>query len=212
MTFHQINRTQWTREPYFNHFLAQNTSFNMTADIDITDYHALLRQTGEKLYPALIYAMTTVTDQLPQMRTTFNADHQLGYWETLTPLYTVIDPATHLFSGLWTPMTATRQQFNTAYLADTQRYIGRGQLFPQGTPPENLLNISMIPWTSFSGFNLQIGSETPYLLPIITVGKIKLVSGREQLPVSLQVHHAVCDGYDAAQFFKRLQAAVNVLQ
>ncbi|HAQ9496531.1 TPA: type A chloramphenicol O-acetyltransferase, partial [Enterococcus faecium] len=37
--------------------------------------------------------------------------------------------------------------------------------------PENTVPISMIPWIDFSSFNLNIGNNSRFLLPIITIGK-----------------------------------------
>ena len=43
------------------------------------------------------------------------------------------------------------------------------------------------------------------MLPIITFGKYFEQTGRVLLPVALQLHHAVCDGYHAGLFVSELQ-------
>lgn len=58
----------------------------------------------------------------------------------------------------------------------------------------------MIPWTSFSSLNLNIGNNPDYLLPIVTAGQFIFSADKVYLPIALQVHHAVCDGYHAAEF------------
>lgn len=90
-----------------------------------------------------------------------------------------------------------------------EQYRDTKGLFVKENPPPNTFPISMIPWASFSGFNLNIVNEADYLLPIITGGKYTEQGGRVLLPVSLQVHHAVCDGYHASMFFKELQSLAD---
>lgn len=53
---------------------------------------------------------------------------------------------------------------------------------------------------SFTGFNLNFFNDNKFLLPIITIGKYFEQGNTLQLPVCLQVHHAVADGYHASQF------------
>ncbi|MED1449061.1 CatA-like O-acetyltransferase, partial [Bacillus pacificus] len=80
-------------------------------------------------------------------------------------------------------------------------------LFTKENIPPNVFPISSIPWTSFTGFN--INNDADYLLPIITCGKYFNEKNKVMLPVSLQVHHSVCDGYHASRFIEDLQALSN---
>jgi chloramphenicol O-acetyltransferase type A len=63
----------------------------------------------------------------------------------------------------------------------------------------------MIPWSSFTAFNLNINNGGDFLLPIITGGKYSQIKAEWFLPVSLQIHHAVCDGYHASVFMNDFQ-------
>lgn len=58
---------------------------------------------------------------------------------------------------------------------------------------------------SFTGFNLNINNNSNYLLPIITAGKFINKGNSIYLPLSLQVHHSVCDGYHAGLFMNSIQ-------
>ena len=64
-----------------------------------------------------------------------------------------------------------------------------------------------IEYTGFKGI-VAINDEN-FLLPIITCGKYFNEGNKVMLPVSLQVHHSVCDGYDASQFIEDLQQLSN---
>lgn len=53
---------------------------------------------------------------------------------------------------------------------------------------------------------------TDYLLPIFTIGKYFEQNGIIRLPIAIQVHHAVCDGFHVGRFIEELQEAMNTLK
>ncbi|EIE2638677.1 type A chloramphenicol O-acetyltransferase, partial [Salmonella enterica subsp. enterica serovar Enteritidis] len=96
-------------------------------------------------------------------------------------------------------------EFMAGYNAVTAEYQHDTRVFPQGNLPENHLNISSLPWVSFDGFNLNITGNDDYFSPVFTMAKFQQEGDRVLLPVSVQVHHAVCDGFHAARFINTLQ-------
>lgn len=80
---------------------------------------------------------------------------------------------------------------------------------PKTPIPENTVSISIIPWTSFTGFNLNINNNRNYLIPIITAGKFIEKGDLIFLPLSLQVHHSVFDGCHAGMFMNSIQEFAN---
>ena len=69
----------------------------------------------------------------------------------------------------------------------------------------------MIPWESFEGFNLNLQKGFDYLTPIFTMGKYYEENGRFLLPLAIQVHHAVCDGYHVCRFVSHVREALEEL-
>jgi chloramphenicol O-acetyltransferase type A len=45
--------------------------------------------------------------------------------------------------------------------------------------------------------------------PIFTLGKFEKDNDKILLPIAIQVHHAVCDGYHVGKFAEGLQALAN---
>ncbi|CAH2715890.1 Chloramphenicol acetyltransferase [Neobacillus rhizosphaerae] len=205
MNFNKIDLDNWKRKEIFNHYLNQQTTFSITTEIDISVLYRNLKQKGYKFYPAFIFLVTNVINSNTAFRTGYNSEGDLGYWDKLDPLYTIFDSVSETFSGIWTTGKNDFKEFNELYLSDVEKYNGSGKLFPKTPIPENTFSISMIPWTSFTGFNLNINNNSNYLLPIITAGKFIKKGNSIYLPLSLQVHHAVCDGYHAGMFMTSIQ-------
>lgn len=205
MTFNIIDRENWDRKEYFEHYLQQQTTFSITNEINITNLMGNLKKKKFKLYPAFIFMVTKIANSHNECRTSFNSQGKLGYWTEVLPSYTIFDKKTRTFSSIWSPNLTQFAEFHCHYEQDVEKYIGTGRLFPKIPVPENNIPISMIPWSSFTGFNLNINNGGDYLLPIVTGAKYSQVNGQLCLPVSLQVHHAVCDGYHASMFLNDLQ-------
>ena len=97
-----------------------------------------------------------------------------------------------------------QEHHTKATLADTStRYT------PKEGTPANSFNISMVPWVEFTGFNINVFDEGKFLLPIFTMGKFFERDGKRLLPLAIQVHHAVCDGYHVGVFVEKLQSYID---
>ncbi|MGO4531901.1 type A chloramphenicol O-acetyltransferase [Paenibacillus sp. 2TAF8] len=205
MNFNKINFNNWNRTEIFHHYMNQNTSFSLTSEIDVSILYQLIKQKDYRFYPAFIFLVTSAVHSHRAFRTGYNHDGDLGYWDKLEPLYTIFDQGTESFSAIWTSVNNDFNAFHHAYISDVEKYTSLGKLFPKVPIPENIFSLSMIPWTSFTGFNLNINNNSHYLLPIITAGGFIHKDNSIYLPLTLQVHHSVCDGYHAALFMNSVQ-------
>ncbi|GAY78241.1 type A chloramphenicol O-acetyltransferase [Niallia sp. Sow4_A1] len=205
MKFNIIDKEEWDRLPYFEHYLKQQCTFSMTANIDITSLLEQLQNKGIKFYPAFIYMVTRVVNSHEEFRTCFNDEGALVYWDRMIPSYTIFHNDNKSFSSIWTEFSDEFHIFYKNYQDDIKQYANVKGLFTKENVPENSFPISSIPWVSFTGFNLNVNNNHDFLLPIITSGKYFNQEEKILLPISLQVHHAVCDGFHASTFLEELQ-------
>ncbi|KQL54440.1 chloramphenicol acetyltransferase [Heyndrickxia shackletonii] len=205
MKFHPIDRENWDRKIYFEHYLHQKCNYSISTNIDITMLLEQLRNKGLKLYPAFIYMVSKTVNSYKEFRTCFNEDGVLGYWDQMVPSYTIFHQDNKTFSSIWTDFNDEFPTFYNNYQIDLECYGDLKGLDTKENISENTFHISSIPWISFTGFNLNVHHDNDYLLPIITGGKYFYQKDKIWLPVSLQLHHAVCDGYHAGLFFMELQ-------
>ena len=209
MKFHVIDREDWNRERYFEHYFKLKCTFSMTVNVDITMLLEEVYKKGIKFYPVFIYLISRVVNNHKKFRTCFNDEGVLGYWEEMIPSYTIFHKDDKSFSSIWTDYSRDFRTFYKNYEDDMRCYASVHGFFTKENIPPNVFPISSIPWTSFTGFNLNINNDENFLLPIITCGKYFNEGNKVMLPVSLQVHHSVCDGYDASQFIEDLQQLSN---
>lgn len=199
-----IDRESWPRREYFEHYLtAVPCTYSMTVKLDITP----IRQSGQKLYPTMLYHLTREVNRHEQFRMAFRENGELVLFDTMLPCYTVFQKDTETFTNLWTEFCEDFGQFCARYEKDVADYGAICKMNAKPGLPENAFTVSMIPWTTFEGFHLQL-QPSNYLIPIFTMGKFYEENSRCLLPLALQVHHAVCDGFHACRFLNGLQDAI----
>lgn len=206
MKFNLIDINNWSRKPYFEHYLnSVRCTYSMTANIEITDLLHKTKLNNLKLYPTFIYILATVVNEHREFRTCFDENGNLGYWDTMNPSYTIFHKENETFSNIWTEYKKDFSCFYKSYLDDIKTYGNIMEFFSKTNEPTNTFPISSIPWVNFTGFNLNIYDDGKYLIPIFTMGKYFENNDKIFIPLSIQVHHAVCDGYHISRFFNEVQ-------
>lgn len=204
--FQLIDRSTWKREEYFNHYFSDvPCTYSMTVRLDITE----LREKRVSLYPTMLYLIACVVNRHEEFRTALDNNGKFGVYDYLSPCYTVFHKESETFSNLWTTYSPNYKQFCANYENDIQEYGSINRMIAKPNAPENTFPVSMIPWSSFEGFNLNLQKGYSYLLPIFTMGRFEIVNGRCLLPLAVQVHHAICDGFHLSRFINELQEMIE---
>lgn len=207
MNYTIINRDAWERKEYFEHYISSvPCTYSLTTKLDITS----IQKKGLKLYPTMLYCLTRVVNQHEQFRMALNDSNELLLYANMEPCYTVFHKDTETFSNIWTEYSDDYGVFCCHYEKDIESYGSIEQFMAKPNPPENSFTVSMIPWTTFDGFNINV-SNFKYLTPIFTIGKYVADNGYFHLPIAVQVHHAVCDGFHVCRFLNDLQSQIDTI-
>ncbi len=207
MAFLPFERKGWPRSTHFEHYLEGNCGFSLTVELAAGALRRKLKADGLKFYPTLIHLAARVINGHTEYRMALDKTGKLGYHDVLAPSYTVFHDESKTFSVLWTAYTPDFSRFYQDVLADMAAYADTLSLFPKPDEPATF-PLSSVPWLPFTSFSLHL-SGSPYLIPILTFGRFVERDGETFLPLALQMHHAVCDGYHAARFVEELQELFN---
>lgn len=204
--FKPIDTNSWKRKPYFDHYFNQiRCTYSITVNIDITNVLSFKDRNKVKLYPLLIYVISKAVNKYEEFRTAINDRGEIGVWETLSPCYTVFHKDSESFSNIWTEWNDDLNLFLSNFEQDSKRFGQIDRIDAKPNTPANVFPISSLPWTTFTGFNLNIFADGTYLLPIFTYGKYFKDGNRYLIPLSIQVHHAVCDGFHVSRLINEIQ-------
>lgn len=206
MNFNIINKEEWHRKEYFDHYFNEiPCTYSMTVKLDITK----IKNSDRKLYPTMLYFITKVVNRHSEFRTAIDINGNLGVFDEMLPCYTVFNKESETFSNIWTQYSDSYDEFCKLYEKDIEMFGSVKKMIAKPDIPENNFPVSMIPWTTFDGFNLNLQKGYQYLLPIFTMGKYYEENSRYILPLAIQVHHAVCDGFHVSRFVNELQELVE---
>lgn len=210
MNFNYINIENWKRKERFEHYLNEvRCTYSMTVNIDITKLQEVRKGQNIKLYPILIFLLSDVVNRHEEFRMDFDKQGKLGCWDIVHPLYTVFHKENETFSSLWTKYDSCFSVFYNHYQKDMEQYGSVGGFSPKDNIPANHFSVSSIPWTTFTGFNLNVYGDGTYLRPIFTFGKYFEQEGKTLLPLSVQVHHAACDGFHVSRLINEFEKLAN---
>ena len=202
MAFHLIDMENWNRKEFYEHFINEVVcSYSVTVNLDITNLR------DARLYPAMIWLLTKTVNEMPEFRTSLTKAG-LGIYDSMHPMYTVFNKENKNFSGIWSYYSEHYMEFLKNYDEDVCVYSKSKRYAPKDGTPENSFNISMVPWLEFTSCNLNVYDDGKFLLPIFTMGKYFERDGKRLLPLAIQVHHAVCDGYHVGMCVELLQTNI----
>lgn len=132
-------------------------------------------------------------------------DGKLIKWDKIVPTFSSMNKNNKLFFTLYADMQENEIDYNEVYKDTVNKYATSTTIVPQGELPGNVFNVSCIPWLHFEHFSSNSKSMENNIVKMITIGKYEQVNDRYVLPITLQVSHAVVDGYHASLFFEKLR-------
>lgn len=202
-----IDMKKWPRTPYYNYYAHGSKGMcAITANVEITNLYKMVQAKNIDLYTAMLYLSTLVINNHEEFRVGYCADNgELMTWDYLEPIYRVFHEKDETFTRICTKWNKDFNIFNESAKAD----IAAGEkLEGLNAPnlPENAYETSYVPWVHYSSVNLKMSESGKYLAPIVTIGKAEEKDGKVFIPLTMQISHAVADGFHIARFFNEVQA------
>lgn len=206
-----VDLSRWARKEHFEVFQSfAESTINQTVLIDITALLTHIKAVGWKFYPTIIFLLSKVVNRHSEFRMAIK-NNELVIWNEVYPSYTIFHNETETFSSLWSHYDGNIRHFHNVYAEDAARYGNNLAYWPKGASPENIFFVSGIPWVSFTSFNINVAHMKNFFAPMFTLGKYATQGGKVLLPLAVQVHHAVCDGFHLARMVNELQALCDDL-
>lgn len=201
-----IDMSTWARREHFENYMhTVPCTYALTVEMDATVFAAAMSRSLRKTYIAQIWALTSVVNRHDEFKMCLLPDGQPAVWPTVQPSFTVFNPDRETFSNVWTPYDPTFSVFHEAAADLLERHRSADRLYPLGDKPANAVDISSLPWASFTGLNLNAPSNSTHMSPNFTLGKYRQSEGKLYLPLAVQMHHAAADGFHTARLINEFQ-------
>lgn len=207
-----VDKEKYYRSGVFRHFTQDcKCSTSMTARLDVTELVRYSKETGTKFYINFLYLLSKVLNS--------RDDYKMAYlWQTEELIcYDVINPIQYVFhedTETCTPVyTNYYEDYKTFYdkaLSDVERAKQTREYALDAANHPNWFDASYISWLSYDSLNIELPDGYLYFLPIINWGKYREENGRQMMPLTVRLNHAIADGYLVAKVYKLLQSEIEV--
>ncbi len=206
-----IDMASWDRKELFDYFCQMDyPQFNVCTPVDIMAFLQYVRDRGLPFYYATIFAVTAAANKVQNLRYRIR-EGGVALYDRVHPSFTALSKDTGLFKYVVADMCPSMDEFirNAGEKERAQK-----SLFGDGTDEarDDLLYLTCLPWVSFTHVSHTIKLDKDDSIPRISWGKYYTEGSRTLLPLSVQVNHALADGYHVGQFFEELHAFMENLR
>lgn len=173
--------------------------YSVTATVDATAFVTRVRALGLGFFVPFSHLLSRAVNAIPEFRHRIVAGELCEFAVVHPSVNVLLDNRTFCFCDL--------RHFDdfARYRADAQRRIEaarRAPVWDSGAKDGHFF-ITNLPWLAFTSIT------HPYVaryasLPLISVGRCHAVGSGWQVPVAIQVHHALVDGIHLGEFYERL--------
>lgn len=208
MNKQEINIETWERKAHYELFSKMDyPHFSICVDLDVTALVRYAKENKWSFFKTMVYCVSKVANEFEPFRLRIQGD-KVYLYEAVNPSFT------YLLSGnLYSYISIAYQKDFTAFLASIDQYIEahQGQVDVEDRVDVNeLLFMTSIPWLKFNDIQHPIHMKPTDSIPRICWGKYEEdFKGRLMMPVSVQVNHALMDGFHVSQYLLKLEALLK---
>jgi len=208
-----IDIENWKRKEHFLFFYRMDyPQFNICLNLDITRFLKFTKDNKLSFYYAMIYAVMKIVNRIDDFKYRIR-DGKVVLHETVHPSFTYMDNEgdDDLFKLITVELVDDIFVFSQIAKETSQNqvdYFGLDKLVGR----DDLIYITCIPWVSFTHISHTITINKNDSVPKISWGKYYLDGEKVLLPFSIQVNHALIDGFQIGKYVDKLQAYMDELK
>ena len=198
-----IDQNTWQRRKHFEFFNAFDyPHFSVCANVDVTRLLSYTKLHNRSFTICLVYLITRAANDMPEFRWRIRGNEVIEH--DVVHGSSSVMAENNLFSFCTIPYTADFAAF----------YPGAEKLiaFTSANPTledepgrDDLLFLSGLPWIAFTSITHPIHMHPADSVPRLSWGKFLHANSRVEMPLAIQVSHALMDGYHVGQYYAKLQ-------
>lgn len=204
-----IDQANWNRREHFAFFSKfEEPFFGLVARVDCTRAQAEARRLGVSFFLYYLYHSVQAANQVPEFRYRIEGDEVYCY--DRVHVSATIGRPDHTFGFAFIEQRDELADFvaaATAKIAAVQ--ASTGLCLSQATARPDVLHCSAIPWVRFSGLTHARTFRHPDSCPKISYGQVYQENGASFMPIAVNIHHGLADGYHVGQFLAAFQASLD---
>jgi len=202
-----IDMENWPRLESFNFFKDyEYPQFNVCIQAEITSTFQYLEKNKVSKFNAMLWLISAAANHVPEIRQRIRNGRVVEH-DRANPSFTVMTEEKIL---AFCPVKY--REDISRFFKDVDAGISKIKSSPRMEDQpgkDNLLFVSCVPWINFTSISHPLKTDKTDSIPRISWGKFTQENGKVTMPVSLQLHHGLADGYHAGLFFEKLDALLD---
>ena len=204
-----IDIETWNRKEHFE-FFSKMTSpyFGITTEVDCTKAYINAKENGHSFFAHYLHKSMIAANSVEELRLRI-IDRQVVLFERINAGATV-GRADGTFGFIFVNFSDDFETFNKELQNEIQTVLNStGLRLNNDDIKKDLIRHSTIPWTSFTGLLHPTNFDRTESVPKITFGKFSIREGKKYLPVSIEAHHGLVDGFHLAKYLSEFQRQLD---
>ncbi len=197
----KLNIDTWKRKPQFDFFKTyENPFFNITANVEVTNLVKFCKNSKESFFLNSLFIGAKVNNELDEFRYRIRGNDIV--------VHDVINfgaPVMHedkTFTFCYFRYFADRDEFMKHAVVSLQQEKENPSFNPRHEE-DDIIHFSVLPWINFTSIKHARQIPVTDSIPKIVYGKYFEKDGKYFMPISLELHHALLDGYHAGLFYQK---------
>lgn len=205
-----IDIDNWKRKEHYLFFKDfTEPFFGMTANLDCTKAYRRAKETGVSFFLYYMHKSLLAVNSIEEFGYRTESNGNVARYNPIHASTTTMN-ANEMFAFAFLRYSEDFEEFHE----QARREIAHVKtLTTMNRTEENartdVIHYSTIPWVSFTGFSHDRNLAVPDSIPKLTFGKFFRQGEKLLLPLYVNVHHGMMDGYHVGKYFEVFQEFLN---
>ncbi len=206
-----IDIENWNRKEHFEFFSRMKSPyFGIITEVDCTIAYQKAKETKQSFFATYLHKSMLAVNAVENLKLRI-VDNQIVLLDTIHAGATIARADT-TFGFIFVHFSPNFEVFATELQSEiTAVQNSTGLRLNNDDIAKDLIRHSTLPWTSFTGLLHPTNFDSTESVPKITFGKFFEREGKKFLPVSIEAHHGLVDGYHLSQYLNEFQKQMNVV-
>ncbi|WP_303311810.1 chloramphenicol acetyltransferase [Hymenobacter sp. BT730] len=205
----QIDLSTWNRREHFTFFSAFNEPFfGVVAEVDGTLAYQQAKARNESFFQHYLHAALKAVNQVEAMR--YRVEEGRVYLYDQIHVSATLTREDNTFAFSFIPFAESLADF-TVGLRQEMAAVAQstGLRLNENAARPDVIHFSALPWIAFTSLTHARHFAHPDSIPKISVGRYRREGEKLLLPVAVNVHHGLADGYHVGLFLEAFQRELD---
>lgn len=179
--------------------------YGITSKIKLTKFRKYQKENNLPFFISFVYLVVRALNECEDFRLRIDGENVLLF-DTIHPAFTVMTDQ-NIYANCFVKFAPFPEFLNKASIAikETKRGIPHGPEIQEEVHPLALYYLTSLPWLDFTSVSHPMTADPKDSIPRIAWGKFYEESNEVVMSFSIQVNHALIDGYPLSLAFLKIQ-------